>query len=64
MGDSQNEGMPLSMQMALAHNVQAMQAFLKLEDGVQDEIIERARQASTKREIQKIVDGITQIRFI
>ena len=55
---------PLSLQMALAHNVQAMQAFLKLDDGAQDEIIERARHASTKREIQKIVDGITQIRFI
>lgn len=59
----QDYGMPLSMQMALAHNVQAMQAFLKLDDNKQDEIIERARRTSSKREIQQIVDSIPRIRL-
>ena len=63
MGDGSTQGMPISMQMALAHNVQAMQAFLKLDNDTQDKIIEKARSTDSKREIQKIVDGIPQIRL-
>ncbi len=59
----ENNGMPLSMQMALAHNTAAMRAFLKLDDAAQNELMDRARKAPTKREIQQIVDGITQIRL-
>lgn len=51
--------MPIMLQMALAHNPKAMSAFLKLSDQGQDEIIKRAREVPTKREIQQIVDGIT-----
>ena len=63
MENNENGKMPLSMQMALAHNVQAMQAFLKLDDRAQDEIIEKARQTTSKREIQKIIDEIPKIRL-
>ena len=59
----ENNGMPLSMQMALAHNTAAMRAFLKLDDAAQNELMDRARKAPTKRELQQIVDGITQIRL-
>ena len=60
----ENKGMPLSMQMALAHNVKAMQAFLKLDDAAQDEIMEKARKAPTKRELQQLIDGIGQNRLL
>ncbi len=50
--------MPLGLQMALAHNVMAMNAFLKLDNKSQDELIERARSTETKRELQQIVDNI------
>lgn len=50
--------MPLGMQMALSHNVKSMNAFLKLDDKAQDELIERARKTETKRELQKIIDDI------
>ena len=63
MGENQNGSMPLSMQMALAHNTVAMQAFLKLDDSTQDKIIEEARNMETKREIQKLVDNIPGIRL-
>ena len=55
--------MPLGLQMALAHNVGAMQAFLKLDNKTQDEIIKRASHTETKREIQQIVDKIPEIRL-
>jgi hypothetical protein len=35
-----------------------MNAFLKLDDKAQDELIERARKTETKRELQKIIDDI------
>lgn len=58
MDEKQTQGMPIYFQMALAHNADAMQAFLRLDDKRQDEIINQARNVSTKREIQQIVDGL------
>ncbi|MBO5261593.1 MAG: hypothetical protein J6B45_00955 [Clostridia bacterium] len=55
--------LPLSLQMALAHNVNAMYSFLKLDNKTQDEIIEKAKNTKTKREIQQIVDKIPEIRL-
>lgn len=63
MGDNSTQGMPISMQMALAHNVQAMQAFLRLDNDTQDKIIEKARNTKSKRELQRIIDNIPQIRL-
>ncbi len=51
--------MPLGFTMALAHNVSAFNAFLKMDDKSQDEIIEKARQVQTKREMQQLVDGLS-----
>lgn len=64
MGENLSGGIPLSMQMALAHNTAAMRAFLKLDDREQDRLIEQAKNASTKREVQMLVDNIPQIRLI
>ena len=64
MGENLSGGIPLSMQMALAHNTAAMHAFLKLDDNTQDKIIEQARNATSKREVQMLVDNIPQIRLI
>lgn len=55
--------LPLSLQMALAHNATAMYSFLKLDNKTQDEIIEKAKNTKTKREIQQIVDKIPEIRL-
>lgn len=54
---------PLGLQMALAHNSAAMYSFLKLDDKTQDEIIEKVKSTTTKREIQQIVDKIPEIRL-
>lgn len=50
--------LPLGFAMALAHNKSSFDAFLALDDERQDEIIERARQTKTKREMQMLVDNI------
>ena len=54
---------PLTLQMALAHNANAMYSFLRLDNKAQDEIIERVKKTESKREIQKIVDNIPEIRL-
>ena len=51
--------LPLGFSMALAHNVKSFNAFLALDDKKQDEIIEKARNAQTKREMQQLVDNIS-----
>ena len=55
---------PLNLQMALAHNANAMYSFLKLDNKLQDEIIEKAKKTTSKREIQQIVDKIAENRLI
>lgn len=54
---------PLSLQMALAHNADAMYSFLRLDNKKQDELIERIKNTETKREIQQIVDKIPEMRL-
>ena len=54
---------PLGLQMGLAHNSTAMQAFLRLDNEAQDKIIEKANKTENKRELQKIVDELSKIRF-
>ncbi len=51
-------GLPLGFSMALAHNISAFNAFLSMDDATQDEIIEKSKNAKTKREMQMLVDGI------
>ena len=52
------EGLPLGFSMALAHNINAFNAFLSMDDMTQDEIIEKSKNTKTKREMQMLVDGI------
>lgn len=54
---------PVSFQMALAHNVPAMQAFLAMGNREQDELIKKAEKTRTQREIQKLVNNIPRIRL-
>ena len=51
-------GLPLGFSMALAHNINAFNAFLSMDDKTQDEIIERSKNTKTKREMQMLVDNI------
>ncbi|MBO5286559.1 MAG: hypothetical protein J6B34_00385 [Clostridia bacterium] len=50
--------LPLSFQMALSHNKRAFSVFLSLDNKRQDEVIEQARRAKTKREMQILVDSL------
>lgn len=50
--------MPLTFQMALAHNTQSMSTFLKMSNEKQDEIIKEATKLKTVREMQNFVDSI------
>lgn len=63
MDENQTQGMPIYLQMALAHNALAMQSFLKLDNTHQDEIIEKARKTESKREIQQMVDSIPKMHL-
>lgn len=50
--------MPLTFQMALAHNGKSMSTFLKMSNEKQDEIIKEATKLKTVREMQNFVDSI------
>ena len=50
--------MPLAFQMALAHNVKSMNAFLKMSNEKQDEIIEKSKNIKTVREINNLVNSL------
>ena len=63
MSENEIPSLPLGLQMALAHNARAMYAFLKLDNGAQDKIIETVKNTKTKREVQQIVDKIPENRL-
>lgn len=58
-----SDKLPLGFTMALAHNVNAFNAFLALDDKSQDEIIEKAKHTETKREMQMLVNNIGKTDF-
>lgn len=53
-----NDKLPIKFQMALAHNEHAFSAFLKMDEGVQNEIIKSAQKLDSVREINKFVNSI------
>ncbi len=53
--------MPLTFKMALAHNASSMSAFLKMSNEKQDEVIERSKNIKTIREMNNFVDSIPKI---
>ena len=55
-----NDKMPIEFQMALAHNENALKAFLKMSDRKQNDIINEARNLSTLREINLFVNNINK----
>ena len=59
MKESEIPKMPIGFQMALAHNISSLNAFLKLNDSERDKVIEKARGAKTKRELQLLVNSIS-----
>ena len=60
LNDKYNFGgsLPVGFSMALAHNINAFNAFLSLDDEKQDEIIEKARNTKIGRNMQLLVDNI------
>ena len=55
---AEKNDMPLSFQMALAHNIPSMKSFLSMDDKKQDEIIEKAKKVKSIREMNNFVDNI------
>ena len=55
-----NDKMPIEFQMALAHNEDALKAFLKLPDEKQNNIINEAKKVSTLREMNLFVNNINK----
>ncbi len=56
----ENNQMPLTFQMALAHNKKAMSAFLNMPAEKQDNIINEAKKQSSLREMNIFVNSIGQ----
>ena len=54
-------GMPIAFQMALAHNVQSMNEFLKMSNEKQDEVIEKSKNIKTIREMNNFVNSIQKM---
>ena len=52
--------MPLIFQMALAHNIESMNAFLKMSNERQDEIISKSKNIKTVREINNFVKSLNK----
>jgi hypothetical protein len=50
--------MPLTFQMALAHNKSSLNAFLKMTDEKQNDVINEAKKLSTIREMNNFVNSI------
>ncbi|MBR2024233.1 MAG: hypothetical protein IKA02_00320 [Clostridia bacterium] len=65
LNDKYNSGgsLPIGFSMALAHNLTAFNAFLSMNDDKQDEIIEKARNTKTGREMQLLVDSLPSYKF-
>lgn len=58
--NGENE-MPLTFQMALAHNKTSMNAFLRMNNETQDKIINEAKEIKTVREMHKFVNFIPKM---
>lgn len=51
--------LPLGFGMALAHDPAAMQAFCQMDDEKRLQLLEEARQAQSKAEMQRVVHRLT-----
>jgi len=49
---------PLGFGMALAKNVNAMEAFARMSEAERQSVINRAHQVKSKQEMQQFVDGL------
>lgn len=59
--DDKNGTLPLKLSMALSNNKGAFLTFLNMTDEEQDRVINAAREKNTVREINKIVEGLTNV---
>ena len=55
--------MPLTFQMALAHNKSSLNAFLKMTDEKQENIINEAKKQKTVREMNNFVNSIPKTHW-
>lgn len=51
--------LPLGFGFALAQDTDAMKAFANLSKAQQEDIVQRARNVSSKSEMQSLVNGLT-----
>jgi len=56
---SEAKEMPLGLMYAMAQNKHAMQTFASMSDAEQEKVIDRAKRAKTKADMQLIVQSLT-----
>lgn len=59
MGQVNNTNMPLGLGMALAQNEKALESFANLSDSEKQNIINRTRTVTSKKEMQQLVASIS-----
>ena len=57
-GDN-SHNMPIGLAMSFSSNPEALKVFLKMSNAEQDKIMLKALEATSVREVQKMVDGIS-----
>jgi len=59
LGQVNNTNMPLGLGMALAQNEKALESFANLSDSEKQNIINRTRTVTSKKEMQQLVASIS-----
>ncbi len=54
--------MPIGFAMSISRNPKALYAFAEMTDARQDALLDMARQTHSKVEMEKLVDGITEVK--
>ena len=57
-----NDEIPVGLSMAFAENLRAMERFSNLDEQGRQDVIERARHAGSKQEMQSIVSGLNEMK--
>lgn len=57
-----NDEIPVGLSMAFAENLRAMERFSNMDVQDRQDVIERARHASSKQEMRSIVAGLNEMK--
>lgn len=57
-----NDEIPVGLSMAFAENLRAMERFSNMDEQDRQNVIEKARHASSKQEMRSIVSGLNEMK--